>query len=548
MSRFVRPALALAALALVAPRAHAQRPGQEPAWKPVPQALPIPAESLPAWVRKTAPADPVIQRIWDEGMQRSQVTRLSQELMDGVGGRLTGSPAGVQASEWAQRQYRGWGVTARAERYGTWLGWERGVSHIDLVAPRVKTLEGMTLAWSPGTNGKDVEAEVIMVPEVGTPEQFQAWLPQAKGKFVLTSAPQLSCRSPQQWAEFGTPASQAAMKAAQDTLRASWAQRLVAAVDIHAKLDGIRARGAFSMQFSNYPGINKIFGTPRQKVPTMDLSCEDYGLLYRLVERGEKPRVRIRATSRLTGEQPVWNTIAELPGGAKRDEYVVLSAHFDSWTAASGATDNGTGTITMMEAMRILKAVLPNPTRTILVGHWNGEEQGLNGSRAFAEDHPEVVAGLQALFNQDNGTGRIAGMGPGPFPKAAPVLQRYLGEVPAELTQYIRFGPPSGPAGGGSDHAGFQCLGAPAFSLGALSWDYPWTTWHTNRDTYDKVVLDDLRGNAVLVAMLAYLASEDPERMPREKLDPLPADPRTGKSPAWPECAKAMRSVAEYKR
>src|SRR6185503_7401863 len=106
-----------------------------------------------------------------------------------------------------------------------------------------------------------------------------------------------------------------------------------------------------------------------------------------------------------------FNTIAELKGSQKPDEYVLLSAHFDSWDGGSGATDNGTGTIAMMEAMRILKTVYPNPKRTIVIGHWSGEEQGLNGSRAFAADHPEIVKGLQALFIQDNGTGRVSNIG-----------------------------------------------------------------------------------------------------------------------------------------
>jgi Zn-dependent M28 family amino/carboxypeptidase len=235
-------------------------------------------------------------------------------------------------------------------------------------------------------------------------------------------------------------------------------------------------------------------------------------------------------------------------GREKPDEYVVLSAHFDSWSASGGATDNATGTVAMMEAMRILRTVLPNPRRTILVGHWSGEEQGLNGSRAFVEDHPAVVQGLQALFNQDNGTGRVAFTGPGALPGAAPVLQRYLGEIPSEITQYIRFGAPGMPPTGGSDHASFACAGAPAFGLGSLSWDYGLTTWHTNRDTYDKIVLDDLRSNAILIAALAYQASEDPSTMPRDRLTPLPANPQTGQPRDWPACRPALRSVEGYGR
>jgi carboxypeptidase Q len=171
-----------------------------------------------------------------------------------------------------------------------------------------------------------------------------------------------------------------------------------------------------------------------------DNNSEDYGLLVRMAERGQGPRVRVDAATESRGERPVFNTLAEIRGREKPDEYVILSAHFDSWSASGGATDNGTGTVAMMEAMRILKTVLPAPRRTILVAHWSGEEQGLNGSRAFVEDHPAIVQGLQALFNQDNGTGRVAFMSPGALPGAAPVLQRYLGEIPREITQYIGSG------------------------------------------------------------------------------------------------------------
>jgi Zn-dependent M28 family amino/carboxypeptidase len=202
----------------------------------------------------------------------------------------------------------------------------------------------------------------------------------------------------------------------------------------------------------------------------------------------------------------------------------------------------------MMEAMRILGAVFPRPRRTILVGHWSGEEQGLNGSRAFVEDHPAIVQGLHALFNQDNGTGRIVSMSPGALPGASAVLQRYLGEIPRDITQYIRFRDASAPSTGGSDNASFACTGAPAFSLGSLSWDYGRTTWHTNRDTYDKIVIDDLRNNAVLVASLAYLAAEDAAAMPRERLDPLPTNPQTGQPRPWPECQPALRSGEGYSR
>jgi carboxypeptidase Q len=532
-------------VALVTSAAEAQRPGGG-APPGQPQGTPITAP----YVRTTPPEDRVIAAMWAEGNERSQAAALAQVLTDSIGPRLTGSPGMMAASDWVLSMYKQWGVPARREQYGTWNAWKRGVTHLDMTAPRTRSLEAVMLSWSPGTKGRAVEGEVVTLPDVSTPEAFTAWLPQAKGKFVLASAPQLSCRSALQWMEFGTTESRENYRAAQQAVSTGWPARALAAGGANNMQDRLLAAGAAGVLTSNwsqYPGVNKIFGTTRQKLPTLDVSCEDYGALFRMAEKGQKPRVRLVAESESLGERPVFNTIAEIRGSEKPNEYVVLSAHFDSWEGASGATDNATGTITMMEALRILKATYPNPKRTIIVGHWSGEEQGLNGSRAFTEDHPEVVTGLQALFNQDNGTGRVVNMGPGALPGAGPVLERYLGQLPSSITQYIRLSGPSGPATGGSDNASFACHGAPAFGLGALGWDYSNTTWHTNRDTFDKIVIDDLKSNAMLTAMLTYLASEDPQPMPRDRLNPLPAG-RDGQPGSWPACGKAMRSSAEYRR
>jgi hypothetical protein len=297
-------------------------------------------------------------------------------------------------------------------------------------------------------------------------------------------------------------------------------------------------------------GTRRVFGDLRQVVPAIDLSCEDYGLVFRLAKRNQGPTLRLRAESEMRGERPVFNTIAEIKGVQRPDEYVMLSAHFDSWDSASGGTDNGTGTLMMMEAMRVLRKVYPAPRRTILIGHWSGEEQGINGSRAWAEDHPEVVRGLQALFNQDNGTGRIQTISMGGFLKADDSFVRWLSRVPAALTGGIRLSVPGTPPSGGSDDAAFVCHGAPAFFLGGSDWEYGSYTWHTNRDTFDKVVFDDLVNNATLVAMLAYLASEDPERVSREQRTFSAADAATGRGGAtsWPTCTAPLRSAANFNR
>jgi Zn-dependent M28 family amino/carboxypeptidase len=218
----------------------------------------------------------------------------------------------------------------------------------------------------------------------------------------------------------------------------------------------------------------------------------------------------------------------------------------------------------MLEAMRILKQVYPHPKRTILVGHWTGEEEGEVGSKAFTEDHPEVTRGLQALFNQDNGTGRIVRMGAAGLPDADVHIRQWLSRLPTEYQTQIQYGGVGFPAGGGSDDFAFSCAGLPAFGLGALGWDYGNYTWHTDRDTYDKVVFDDLKSNATLTAMLAYLASEDPTLITRDRVDLVKAAAEAQARAAaatqggttqrgggrgfrfpttWPECAKAPRST-----
>jgi len=487
----------------------------------------------------------VLRRIWAVGMDSSQLSRLGQTLMDSLGPRLTATPGMEAAQSWLVATYAAWGIPARKERYGTWRGWRRGKTHIDLVAPRARTLEGTMLAWSPGTpRGRPVRAAIVTLPDVADSAAFAAWLPQAKGKFVLVSNPQPTCRPDDSWEKWGVQANVDSMKARRTAAQQAWQQRVQRTAytgpALTRRIEAAGAAGSISSGWSQGWGVQKIFGTQTERTPVVDVACEDYGLLWRLAQNNQGPVVELTAESQALGEVPVFNVVAEMKGSALPNEYVMLSAHFDSWDAGSGATDNGTGTITMLEAMRILKLVYPNPRRTILVGHWSGEEQGLNGSRAFVRDHPEVVSGLQALFNQDNGTGRIETMSASGFPDAAASLARYLTRVPAEITRNIKFGFPGAPSGGGTDHASFVSCGAPGFGLGSGDWDYGRYTWHTNRDTYDKISFDDVKNNATLAAMLVYLASEDTTRMSREKRNVF-ANTQGGQPGSWPECRDAQR-------
>ena len=572
---------------------------------------------VPALLHAQQPSmNPTVDRIFRLGMDSSRVQQLAQVLFDSIGPRLTGSPGMTAASTWVVNNYRAWGIDARREAYGSWRGWKRGASHIDLVQPRVRSLEATMLAWSPGTKAP-VTAEVIVLPKFADSTEFARWLPQARGKIVLLSPAWPTCRPSEDWVRWATPASRAHIDSIVALTLRDWSvmqtadgkpdsARLYRATGKTMGLGtgslGVRlenagvagmitsrpkltflggaggrgggggaggrvtdAPGAKSMhgggaspgqpQVSPFGGFGfdpkvgsggwgtfEIFETYNTRAPAVAMSCEDYGLLYRLVENKQKPRVRLDLTAQLLGEVPVFNTIGMIRGTEKPDEYVMLSAHFDSWDGSSGATDNGTGTLMAMEAMRILKLAYPRPKRTILVGHWSSEEQGLNGSRAFAEDHPEVRKGLQALFNQDNGTGRVQSITASGLTAIGPHLKDWYAQLPAFYTDsasdnVVSWTFNDRPTGnpGGTDGSVFACYGTPSFGLGAAQWNYSTYTWHTNRDTYDKVVFDDLKHNATLAALLAYLASEDPQFIARDR--------SPGDWPAnWPQnCGLAPR-------
>jgi carboxypeptidase Q len=510
-------------------------------------AAPLQAQQ-PEWTTN----DRVLRAIWDEGTQRSQLEPLAQALLDSIGPRLTASPQMEAAQDWVIRTYAGWGITARNERYGTWRGWRRGYTHVDLLTPRVRTLEAQMLAWSPGTTAP-VEAGVVILPDVADSAAFRAWLPNVRGKFVMISYAQPTCRPDDNWQRWAVAADWERFRTQRQAEAQAWAQRLtrtgLAARDLPVALEQAGALGVLTNLWSAGWGVDKIFNARTRQVPTVDLSCEDYGLVYRLAMNGDNPTLRMDTRAEFTGEErPVANTIAEVRGTRKPNEYIMLSAHFDSWDGSSGATDNGTGTVVMMEAMRILRQVYPRPNRTILVGHWSGEEQGLNGSRAYSEDHPEVVRGLHALFNQDNGTGRIRNIGMQGFTRVAPTFRRWLDAMPAFVTDSVNVQEPGTPSGGGSDNAAFVCHGAPGFGLGSLSWDYGTYTWHTNRDTYDKISFDDVRRNALMVAMLVYLADQEPELLPRDRITEFPVNQQTGQPGSWPACQPATRSAAASTR
>ena len=385
----------------------------------------------------------------------------------------------------------------------------------------------------------------MAVPDFATEAEADDWLKTVKGKIILLSAPQPSCRDPESVRRLATPETFEKLEKERSEIARRWRERMSQlnreTARAQQRLQEAGVLAALQSGWARTWGINKIFSTSWDRAPVFDLSCEDYGIVARLAENGQGPRLRVQAEAEFKGTVPMFNVIAEIKGTELPGEYVMLSAHLDSWHGAQGATDNGTGTVMMMEAMRILKEAYPNPRRTILVGHWGGEEQGTIGSRSFTEDHPEIIDNIQVLFNQDNGTWRIEYLEAQGYLGLSGHLARWYSQLPLDISRHITLGIPGQQENSGSDHTSFICRGVPATRFQSNYADYRKYTWHSNRDTYDKIIFDDLKNNATLAAMMVYLASEDPERVPRDK-GLLPVSPRTGEPRSWPQCRPARRS------
>ncbi len=486
-----------------------------------------------------------IENVLKKAYENSQLEQLGYELLDEIGPRLVGSSKMKAAHDWAVVKFNSWGIPASNQQYGEWRGWDRGISHIDLVEPQIKSLEGTQLAWSAATPKNGITAEVITLPsDIKDATSFAKWLPAVKGKFVMVSQPQITGRPDYNWEEFATPESFGKMKEERKEQIEAWNESLKNSGYNSKSLDeALEKSGAVGIVQSNWSrgfGVNKIFGARTKKIPTVDLSLEDYGLVYRLVENGKKPKIRVVAASTELGIMPTFNTVARIEGSEKPEEYIILSAHLDSWDGGTGATDNGTGTITMMEVARLLKKYYSNPKRTIIVGLWGSEEQGLNGSRSFVHDNPAIIENIQVVFNQDNGTGRVSNLSGQGFLHSYDYLGRWLADVPVSIRKHITTSFPGAPSGGGSDHSSFVSSVAPAFMMSSLNWSYFNYTWHTNKDTYDKIVFDDLKNNVALIAIMTYLASEDEQKTSREKIN-LPINSETGKQMEWPTPKDGIR-------
>jgi hypothetical protein len=518
---------------------------------------------------RTEDRSDVLWKIRREAVEHSQILSTLHVLTDVYGPRVTGSPNLKQAGEWAVQQMTSWGLSnARLEAWDFGHpGWvnERFTAH--LVAPVKDALVGEVLAWTPSTNGVVHAAAFQLVPpERPSAESLTKYLDgigdQVRGRAVLIGLPQkvgvifnpASRRLDDDEArDRFDPVNPTPSPFANQRPAATPAGRLTTA-QINEQIDrflvahgaALRVNDAARTLGQIRAFANRTFDAAKA-VPTMVLRNEDFGRISRLVADGRTVELEAEIVNRSYPEgTTAFNTIGEIPGGDKAGEVVMLGAHLDSWHAATGATDNAVGCAVILEAARILKAIGVAPRRTIRVALWSGEEQGLLGSKAYVAAHfgtfespkPEFDA-LAGYVNIDTGTGRVRGLTVfGPSEAAAVIREAVapladLGVAGAIATDSRRTG--------GTDSTAFNAAGLPGISTALDPIEYQSATWHTNLDTYERIVEEDVKKSAIAIATTVYALAMRDEALPRFTKEAMPkpdAPPSTETPPATPAAPK----------
>jgi carboxypeptidase Q len=499
----------------------------------------------------------IIHRIRAEAFENSKVMDHLFYLTDVYGPRVAGSPAYQQSADWVVKQMKEYGIPAKLEKWEFGRGWNFTHFEAHLLEPQYAPIIGFPLAWTPGTNG-DVSGEP-MLAILRTAEDLDKFKGKLKDKIVLISQPRNLEMSTKPEGRRYTDQELAELSEAPDPGAARFG---------FGRPPANAERSAFSPQPMNFQQMRQfrtklaqflhdeaplvvvqsgtigdggtVFGSSggsreaKDPVPPpmVVITPEHYNRIVRLIEHKVPVKLGFNIKAEII-DQPTdsVNVVAEIEGGAKRDEVVILGAHLDSWQGGTGATDNAAGTAVMMEAMRILKALNIKFDRTIRMGLWGGEEEGLLGSRAYVKAHfadPEVMkpsaehAKVAGYFNVDNGSGKLRGIYLQGNDMVRPIFQAWL-EPFRDLgatTITIR-------NTGGTDHQSFDAVGLPGFQFIQDSLEYSTRTHHSNMDVYDRVQKGDLMQAAAIVASFAYNTAMRPEMLPRKPL-PKPQPRRDG--------------------
>jgi len=475
----------------------------------------------------TAGAGALIQ----QAMQRSEVMQNLQHLSDVIGPRLSGSPAMRRANEWTAERFRSYGLTAALEPYTFGVTWERGSATVRLEAPFSREITAHSWAWTQGTGGKTLSGPVVLT-DLSTPESLAVYRGKVKGAWVLPRAP-FPTSNPDGPAMTAADSAelQAQIKFRQssfaDTSAAAVAARRQFQIDLPYILQAAGALGTVIDGAKDH-GLMTMSGSPTRvaPLPSVVISHEDYTLLTRLIDVGVTPRLGGRVENRI-GKTPVQqrNTVAELKGTERPGEVVILGAHLDSWDLGTGTTDNGTGSMVVLEAARALTQSGLKPKRSIRFILFSGEEEGLLGSRAYAEAHAGSADSIQAVLVLDNGTGAITGQALQGRKDLEGLWKGLLAPVASLDADSVRDATKSG-----TDHLSFLPYGVPGFNFDQISRGYN-HTHHSQTDTYDKAVPGDLKQAAAVMAVTAYELANLPELLPRgpkSPVVPVPTKPSPG--------------------
>ena len=506
------------------------------------------------FAQQTQTAADINSRIRKEETENSKIMNTLHYLADVYGPRLTGSPNHVSAANWAAKEMRSWGFTNVALEpwdFGH-PGWVNERASAFITEPVQDSLVIEVLAWTPGTKGAvRGQAFNLVPPDRPTQEELTAYLAgvkdQVKGKMVIVGKPAvvnvafepvpkriddetLRRRFDPTATPTPFPSPQAAASPKPNVLPAG---KVNEQIDAFLLENGaaVRVNDAGREHGQIRAFNNRTFDIARV-VPTVVMRNEDFGRIARILADKTPVTLEFDIRNRIIPEGTTsYNVVGEIEGTDKKDEVIMLGGHLDSWHSATGATDNAIGCAVMMEAARILKAIGVKPRRTIRVTLWSGEEQGLLGSQAYVKKHfgsaenptPDFskVAGY---FNIDSGTGRARGMSVFGPPEAATILREAiapfsdLGVVGAINSRSRGLG--------GSDHTSFNNAGLPGIGVQQDPIEYFTHTWHTNLDTYERIVEGDVKNSAIVIAAAVYALAMRDDMLPRFKQGEMPPAPK----------------------
>ena len=521
---------------------------------------------LPIAVHSQSDKD-LLERIRQEERDNSQIMKTMHMFTDMYGPRLTGSPNHKAAAEWAVKQMTAWGLqNAHLEPWDFGhVGWLNERLTAMMVAPIKDVLTCEVLAWTPGTRGPvRANAYQMILPDRPSQAQLTAFFETQKakvrGRIVLAGKHTIvplnlnppAKRLTDQQAEdrFGPNARPFAFPSPSPTpTPVPGAPKPLTNREVDEQVDAfLKSNGALirvndaGREHRQIRAFNNRTFDVTKVVPTIVMSNEDYGRITRILADRTPVMLEFSIVNRVYPEgKTSFNTIAEIPGTDKADEVIMLGGHLDSWHAATGATDNAIGCAIMMEAARILQKLGVRPRRTIRVALWSGEEQGLLGSQAFVKEHfgsfENPRPGFEKFggyFNIDSGTGRVRGASVFGPPKTGEIMRDIL--KPFKDDGVAGAGNSRSRSLGGSDNGSFNQAGLPGIGMGQDPIEYGTHTWHTNLDTYERILEDDVKKDAVIVAWSVYQLAMRDELLPRfAKADmPPPPSPTPTPTPANP--------------